>query len=82
MSAVLAMTNFNENEFREKVGIRIKMRRIELGIVQADLGKLLNVSQERVSGWELGRRAFRIEQAAAVAKALKTSVAYLVGERK
>ena len=70
----------NKDEFRRKVGHRIKVRRVELDMKQAELGKLLGVPQAQISEWEIGRRALRIEQAAALARSLKTTVGYLVGE--
>jgi len=47
---------------------------------QAELGRLLGVPQAQISEWEIGRRALRIEQAAALARSLKTTVGYLAGE--
>ena len=72
--------NLNKDDFRKKVGHRIKVRRVELDMKQTELGKLLGVPQAQISEWEIGRRAMRIGQAAAIADSLKTSVGYLVGE--
>ena len=65
---------------RKKVGHRIKVRRVELDLKQEELGAMLGIHQSQISEWEIGRRALRIEQAMAIAKVLKTTVAYLVGE--
>ncbi len=70
----------NKDEFRKKVGRRIRVRRVELDMKQAELGRRLGVPQTQISEWEIGRRALRIEQAAALAGALGTTVGYLVGE--
>jgi len=68
------------NEFRKKFGRRMKVRRAELDMKQDDLGRIIGVPQSQISEWEIGRRSLRIEQAAAIADGLKTSVAYLMGE--
>ena len=69
-------------EVRKRIGHRIKVRRVELELRQEDLGKLIGVPQTQISEWEIGRRAMRIEQAMAIARALRTTVAYLVGEEQ
>ncbi len=69
-------------ETRKIIGRRIKSRRAYLGLHQKDLGALMGVVQTHISEWEIGRRALRIEQAMQLAKALKTTVGYLVGESK
>ncbi|MCP3867749.1 MAG: helix-turn-helix transcriptional regulator [Gammaproteobacteria bacterium] len=68
--------------FRKKVGHRIKVRRVELDMKQEELGAVLGVPQSQISEWEIGRRALRIEQAMDIARGLRTSVAYLVGENE
>ena len=67
-------------EFRKMVGLRIKVRRTELRMKQADLASIVGVRQAEISEWETGRRALHIEQADAIAKGLKTSVDHLIGE--
>ncbi len=69
-------------ETRKRIGHRIKVRRVELYLKQSELGDLLGVTQAHISEWEIGRRALRVEQALELAKALKTTVGYLVGESK
>jgi len=70
----------NTEEIRKQVGHRIKVRRVELQLEQRELGDLLGVPQSRVSDWERGRRAVRLDDAMALAKVLQTTVAYLAGE--
>ena len=70
----------DSSSYRKKVGHRIKVCRAELDITQKQLGEALGVDQTMISGWESGRRALRIEQAADLARVLKVSMAYLVGE--
>ena len=68
------------DQTRKTIGHRIKVRRVELDLKQEELGDLVGVTQAHISEWEIGRRALRIEQAMQLAAALKTTVAYLVGE--
>ncbi len=72
--------NTKKTALRKMVGLRMKVRRTELAMKQSELGEVLGVTQAHISEWEIGRRALRIEQAVAIAKGLKTSVGYLVGE--
>ena len=69
-----------DTETRKSIGHRIKVRRVEMNLKQGELGDLVGVTQAHVSEWEIGRRALRVEQAIALAKALRTTVGYLVGE--
>jgi transcriptional regulator with XRE-family HTH domain len=70
----------NTEAVRKQVGHRIKVRRVVLDLQQKELGALVGVPQSQISEWEIGRRALKIEQAMEIAKALKTTVGYLVGE--
>lgn len=65
--------------FRKTVGRRIKVRRVELGLKQSELGTAIGVAQAQISEWEIGRRMLKLEQAVDLAKTLQTSVDYLVG---
>lgn len=67
-------------KIRKQIGHRIRVRRVELSLNQEGLGQLVGVPQPLISDWETGRRQLRLEDAMALAKALQTSVAYLVGE--
>lgn len=67
-------------QIRQEVGHRIRIKRIELGLKQAELGSMVGADQTQVSAWEGGRRVLRIEDAMAIAEALQCKVAHLVGE--
>jgi len=67
-------------EIRKQIGHRIRVRRVELRLDQRELGQRVGVAQPQVSDWENGRRPLRFDDAIALAKALRTSVAYLAGE--
>ena len=59
---------------------RLKKRRTELGITQADAAKLIGVSQPAYQRYETGIRTPSIQVAKEMAKALNTSVDYLSGK--
>ena len=42
-------------EFLKELGFRLKMRRIQLGMTQAQLGELIEISEHRISEIESGR---------------------------
>ncbi len=67
---------------RKEVGHRIKARRVAVHKTQKDLGAEIGVEQTQVCEWEIGRRALKVEQILAIAKALETTVGYLVGEQR
>jgi transcriptional regulator with XRE-family HTH domain len=50
---------------------KLKKLREELGLSQAELGELLNVSKATISAWEVGRRTLTNTQQLHIAKVLK-----------
>lgn len=72
----------NAQEIRQQIGHRLRLRRVDRKLLQKELAELAGVEQTQVSAWEGGRRVMRVEDAMLLAKVLKTSVAYLVGESK
>lgn len=68
---------------QEKIGKRIRRFREAAGLTQKDLGAALkwgDRAQVRISHYELGRRAVRIEDIQQIARALKCSVGDLLGD--
>ena len=59
---------------------RLKSRRTELGITQAEAAKLIGVSQPAYQRYENGIRTPSIQVVKEMAKALNTSVDYLSGK--
>jgi transcriptional regulator with XRE-family HTH domain len=55
----------------EKVGRRIKVRRVELGMTQAELASKLSVGQSNLSYIERGERDVSVSLLAEIAEALK-----------
>lgn len=63
-----------------RIGDRIKARRTELGLTQADLAKILGYkSKTTIAKIESGTNDIQQSKVAAFAKALGTSSAYLMG---
>ena len=64
----------------EAIGDRIRKRRRHQEISQADLAKMLSVSIKTISNWETNAHAPRGAVLNALAEALSTTVAYIMGE--
>lgn len=58
---------------------KVRARRLELGLKQSDLAKMLSWKQSQVSGLEGGRFVDDAERVIAIAKALETTPNYLFG---
>ena len=59
---------------------RIKNRRRILGISQEELGELIGVHENTIRTWEKGTRCPDTQKISLLAEALKTTMAYLLGE--
>ena len=59
---------------------RIKERRHNLNISQEELGELIGVHENTIRTWEKGVRSPDAKKLNLLAEALKTTVAYLLGE--
>jgi len=66
----------------KKIGMRVKLARIERELSQQELAEQLGMQQYAVSGWETGKRPLRVEEAIRLAEALGVSVGYLAGEEQ
>lgn len=62
------------------VGERIKELRKSLRLSQAELGEKIGVAQQTIFRWEHGIRTPKSSDLVKIAKALNTTVSYLVGE--
>ncbi|MBR2384094.1 MAG: helix-turn-helix transcriptional regulator [Clostridia bacterium] len=59
---------------------RLKELRIEKGVTQSDLGKLLNASKMAVSHWESGHSEPSISQLIIISQFFDVTVDFLVGK--
>ena len=66
---------FYMNKFQE----RLKLLRVERGLRQADIAKLVNVHQVTYQGWEKGKSQPDIDKIIAIADYYKVSTDYLLG---
>lgn len=63
------------------IGDRIRELREQKGLTQKELGELINVSAQVISNWERGYTpTINYENIIQLARALDTTVAYLVGK--
>ena len=60
--------------------IRLKELRLEKGISQNDLGKILNLSKMAISHWESGHSEPSITQLIVLANYFEVSVDYLIAK--
>lgn len=67
------------NQTDRSVGARIRLRRKKLGITQSDLAKELGVTFQQVQKYERGVNRLSATGLITVARALKCSVASLLG---
>lgn len=62
------------------IGNRVRARRLELGLSQADLADTLGVSFQQVQKYEKGRNRIGAGRLAIIARALKTDVPFFMGD--
>ena len=67
-------------QFNRDLGQRIAARRKLLGLSQAQLARTLGVSQQTVFAYELGDRRVAASRLGMVARALRTTTSYVLGE--
>ena len=70
----------DEAAFFVQLGNRIAERRKTLGLTQAQLGELVDVTQQQIASFEIGRRRMPISTLPALARALGISIEALIGE--
>ncbi len=58
---------------------RIKLEREKLGITQSELSKKLNVSQQTIGSWEVGRTEPSTDNLQRLSELFNTSIDYLLG---
>lgn len=70
----------DEKVFFVQLGSRIAQLRKEQGITQVQLAEWLNVSQQTVNAYEVGRRRMAVSALPTIAKLLGVSLEELIGE--
>ena len=71
----------DEKAFFRQLGARIAEFRKNATITQVQLSETLNVSQQTVASWEVGRRGVPVSMLPALARALSVSIESLIGEK-
>ncbi|MCB1764527.1 MAG: helix-turn-helix transcriptional regulator [Candidatus Competibacteraceae bacterium] len=64
----------------QRVGHRIKVRRVDLGLQQGELAEKLGVTQAHLSYLEQGKRQISLELLEKIAQILKCPMSDLLGE--
>jgi transcriptional regulator with XRE-family HTH domain len=64
---------------QQVLGVRIKLRRTELGMTQSDLAELLKTNQKQISRYENGKQLPSAEVLTHLALDLDTTTDYLLG---
>ena len=62
------------------LGERIKKRRIELGMTQEELGKLIGVTKVAICGYENNTRSPKLDTISKLAVVLNLEIGYLLGQ--
>ncbi|MFM7461772.1 MAG: helix-turn-helix domain-containing protein [Burkholderiales bacterium] len=76
----LASMTRDEKSFFKAMGARIAELRKDSNITQVQLAETMEVSQQTVAAWEVGRRGVPVSVVPSLARALGTTVETLVGE--
>ena len=71
----------DERAFFKQLGARIAGFRKGAAITQVQLAEALEVSQQTVASWEVGRRGVPVSMLPALARALSVSIESLIGEK-
>jgi transcriptional regulator with XRE-family HTH domain len=71
----------DERAFFKALGARIAVLRKESGITQVQLAEAMDVSQQTVASWEVGRRGVPVSNLPLLARTLGVSVEALIGEK-
>lgn len=65
---------------RKDVGVRVRALRLQRGVTQVELAKLIGTHQTAVSQVEVGRRGVSVQQVVKIARALRSTPDQILGE--
>jgi transcriptional regulator with XRE-family HTH domain len=80
-STGLAPMTQDEKAFFKALGARIATLRKDSAITQVQLAAAMDVSQQTVAAWEVGRRGVPVSNLPTLARTLGVSVETLIGEK-
>lgn len=69
----------DEKSFFKKLGARIAEQRRAIGMTQQQLGDMVEITQQQVASFEIGRRRVPVSLLPQLARALAVSVEELIG---
>ena len=67
-----------DEKLLKEIGVRIHMRRKELGLTQEELAERMEVSIQMISNLELGKKAIRPENLVKLCNAMSISADYIL----
>ena len=72
------MTDLKSSSIQRKLGVKIRERRLDLGMTQDDLGEKTGLDRTYISGIERGLRNPALKNLGKLSKALKISIDQLM----
>jgi transcriptional regulator with XRE-family HTH domain len=81
LATELDLMTHDETAFFRALGARIAVLRKESGITQVQLAEAMDVSQQTVASWEVGRRGVPVSNLPLLARTLGVTVEALIGEK-
>jgi transcriptional regulator with XRE-family HTH domain len=78
----ITVMNYNDKDFSEKIGARIAEFRKKRNLTQSQLAEILEVKQEAISSYEIGRRRVPVGFLPVLSETLGVSVEELLGLEK
>ena len=63
-------------------GIKIKELRLDAGLKQSDIAKILNVSKTTICQWETSRQEPSLEDVVSIAEIFNVSTDFLLGQEE
>ena len=64
----------------KKIGLKLKMRRVSLGITQGGLGSMLGVTFQQIQKYEKGINKINVQKLQQLCKILNTPLSYFLSE--
>jgi len=78
----ITVMNYNDKDFSEKLGARIADLRKQRNLTQSQLAEILEVKQEAISSYEVGRRRVPVGFLPVLSETLGVTVEELLGLEK
>lgn len=74
------MESMEMEDLYKKIGSKIKIKRVECGLTQADLGKKLGLTFQQVQKYEMAKNKVGIDKLYKISNILNTDIYYFLDE--